>query len=231
MAGEDDLSTSLPGHSQDRASPCAANGQLFVEVDHKPGGHTRTGERQDDDALPNKIGLCHQHPGRQDVAESEGQPRLRGFQSNLVFFDHKHPEKRPKMHTHRAEQRALSVQQNVLEAEMVVSCVRYLRQQHYKASDILVVTPQRLPLLSNKLRMDRGPISDGSAEAGDKAVRFSTMDKVQVEDGDIVVVSLARSKRNRDIGFTPKPGPLAALLSRGRNPLIMIGNAATFTNG
>jgi len=44
-----------------------------------------------------------------------------------------------------------------------------------------------------------------------------------------VIATLTRSNPDHDIGFMYSPERLNVLLSRARNALIMIGNAATFT--
>jgi hypothetical protein len=53
-------------------------------------------------------------------------------------------------------------------------------------------------------------------------------DNYQGEECDIVIASLTRSNKTADIGFMAAPQRLNVLLSRARNALIMIGNAATF---
>lgn len=57
---------------------------------------------------------------------------------------------------------------------------------------------------------------------------FVFPDNYQGEESDIVVASLTRSNATGDIGFMAYPERLNVLLSRARNALIMIGNAATF---
>lgn len=53
-------------------------------------------------------------------------------------------------------------------------------------------------------------------------------DNYQGQESDIVVASLVRSNPDHDIGFLSSPERLNVLLSRARNALILIGNAATF---
>lgn len=54
------------------------------------------------------------------------------------------------------------------------------------------------------------------------------LDNYQGEESDIVIVSLTRSNSMGDIGFMFSPERVNVMLSRARNGLIMIGNAATF---
>lgn len=53
-------------------------------------------------------------------------------------------------------------------------------------------------------------------------------DNYQGEESDIVIVSLTRSNSKGDIGFMFSPERVNVMLSRARNGLIIIGNAATF---
>lgn len=57
---------------------------------------------------------------------------------------------------------------------------------------------------------------------------LTCLDNYQGEESDIVVGSLTRSNDSHDIGFMSSPERLNVLLSRARNALILIGNAATF---
>lgn len=53
-------------------------------------------------------------------------------------------------------------------------------------------------------------------------------DNYQGEESDIVIASLTRSNKSRDIGFMKSPERLNVLVSRARNGLILIGNSETF---
>jgi superfamily I DNA and/or RNA helicase len=54
------------------------------------------------------------------------------------------------------------------------------------------------------------------------------IDNYQGEESDIVIASLTRSNKQRNIGFMARADRLNVLLSRARNGLIMVGDAHTF---
>ena len=66
-------------------------------------------------------------------------------------------------------------------------------------------------------------------ECDSDGISLFLLDNYQGEESDIVIATLTRSNPNYDIGFMYSPERLNVLLSRARNCLIMIGNAATFT--
>ncbi|KAI1142174.1 P-loop containing nucleoside triphosphate hydrolase protein [Hypoxylon sp. FL0543] len=191
--------------------------------------------------------IRHNYPGLEDAKDTENRPHLRGFQSDVVFFNHNHPEARHNVLVDKLDQGASSSKQNIFEAEMVLKCVRYLAQQNYKTTDLVILTPYlgQLSLLRNKLSKDHDPILNdidshdlveagilpsASADINKKPIRLSTIDNYQGEESDIVVASLTRSNEDGDIGFMVAPERLNVLISRARNALIMIGSADTFMN-
>ncbi|KAI1495866.1 P-loop containing nucleoside triphosphate hydrolase protein [Biscogniauxia marginata] len=191
--------------------------------------------------------IRHNYPDLKDAQSTSNRPHLLGFQHDLVFFDHNHPEERHNILVDKLDQAAGSSKQNVFEVEMILKCVRYLGQQNYKTTDLVILTPYlgQLSLLRNMLSNDLDPILNdldshdlvsagilpaASANVNKKPIRLSTIDNYQGEESDIVLVSLTRSNDDGDIGFMAAPERLNVLVSRARNALIMIGNASTFLN-
>ncbi|OTB10549.1 hypothetical protein K445DRAFT_27497 [Daldinia sp. EC12] len=191
--------------------------------------------------------IRHNYPDLQDADDTKNRPELLGFQDNVVFINHRYPEARHNVLVDKLDPTAGSSKQNIFEADMVLKCVRYLGQQAYKTSNIVVLTPYlgQLSLLRNKLSKDHDPILNdldshdlveagempaASAEVNKNPIRLSTIDNYQGEESDIVVASLTRSNDDGDIGFMCAPERLNVLVSRARNALIMIGSASTFMN-
>ncbi|KAI5868688.1 P-loop containing nucleoside triphosphate hydrolase protein [Durotheca rogersii] len=191
--------------------------------------------------------IRHNYPDLEDAKGTKDRPHLSGFQSDLVFFNHNHLEERNSVLTDKLDHGATSSKQNIFEVEMVLKCVRYLGQQNYKTTDIVILTPYlgQLSLLRKFLSKDHDPILNdldshdlveagvipaASAEVNKRPIRLSTIDNYQGEESDIVVASLTRSNDEGDIGFMAQPERLNVLISRARNALIMIGNAKTFMN-
>ncbi|KAI0387532.1 P-loop containing nucleoside triphosphate hydrolase protein [Hypomontagnella monticulosa] len=191
--------------------------------------------------------IRHNYPALEDATNTKNRAHLSGFQDDVVFFNHNHPEARHDVLVDPLDQGAPASKRNIFEAEMVLKCVRYLGQQHYKTTDIVILTPYlgQLALLRDMLSKDLDPILNdldshdlvqsgilpaASAEVNKKPIRLSTIDNYQGEESDIVVASLTRSNEDGDIGFMCSPERLNVLISRARNALIMIGNASTFMN-
>ncbi|KAI1208325.1 P-loop containing nucleoside triphosphate hydrolase protein [Annulohypoxylon truncatum] len=191
--------------------------------------------------------IRHNYPDLEDADSTKTRPHLRGFQDDIVFFNHDYPEVKYDVLADRLDQGASSSKQNIFEAEMILKCVRYLGQQDYKTTDLVILTPYlgQLSSLRDLLIKDHDPILNDldshdlvqagiippeSARVNKNPIRLSTIDNYQGEESDIVVVSLTRSNENGDIGFMCAPERLNVLISRARDALIMIGNANTFLN-
>ncbi|KAI0398918.1 P-loop containing nucleoside triphosphate hydrolase protein [Xylaria palmicola] len=189
--------------------------------------------------------IRHNYPKLHDAQNTSGRPNLLGFQDNVIFVDHNYAEAKHSILVDKSDSTMTSSKQNVYEADMVLKCIRYLGQQNYKTDDIVVLTPYlgQLSLLRDKLSADLDPIlSDfdthdlvdagvlplASAKLDKKPIRLSTIDNYQGEESDIVVASLTRSNKNREIGFMAAPERLNVLISRARDALILIGDAVTF---
>ena len=100
------------------------------------------------------------YPDLQDDAKTLNRPHLRGFQSNVIFFNHNHPEAENNSLTNRCDEGSKVSHQNVFEAEMVLKTVRYLAQQGYGSDKQVVLTPYlgQLGLLLKYLRADHDPV-------------------------------------------------------------------------
>ncbi|KAH0541822.1 hypothetical protein FGG08_003705 [Glutinoglossum americanum] len=185
------------------------------------------------------------YPDLTDAPSTAGRPDLRGFQGNVMFINHDHPEDE-NYQLNRDDPRGSS-KQNKFEAEMTLKCVRYLSQNGYSSENIVVLTPYlaQLHLLRNILSKDNDPVlndldsyelvragllSTAAAASSRRPLHISSIDNYQGEECEIVLVSLTRSNASRDIGFMSAPERLNVLLSRARNSLIMIGNMETFLN-
>ncbi|KAI5777897.1 P-loop containing nucleoside triphosphate hydrolase protein [Geopyxis carbonaria] len=186
------------------------------------------------------------YPMLRDAASTKSRPNLRGFQHNVVFVNHDHPEAHNPHMADRPEDAGMTVsKQNLFEAEMVLKCVRYLGQQGYGTEKIVVLTPYlgQLQLLREVLGRENDPVLNdldsydlvragllpaASAALASRPLLISTIDNYQGEERDIVVATLTRSNEKNEIGFMASPERLNVLISRARNALIMIGNARTF---
>ncbi|KAG9689169.1 P-loop containing nucleoside triphosphate hydrolase protein, partial [Aureobasidium melanogenum] len=253
------------------------------------------------------------YPDLVDAPKTLNRPDLRGFSDNVIFVNHEEPED-----TATEDPMTVNVRtskRNTFEAEMAFKTVKYLLQQNYNASSIVVLTPYLGQLkkmqevfggggevdtilsdfdiknmekngltespagsvtlghtpCSESISASRGASAEGiegivpamsdsdrsmavkppakspcshsmpstmtsttgntsptTASTPKPKIQISTIDNYQGQESDIVVASLVRSNSDNDIGFLSSPERLNVLLSRARNALILIGNAATF---
>ncbi|RAH75108.1 AAA family ATPase [Aspergillus aculeatinus CBS 121060] len=185
------------------------------------------------------------YPELQDSESTLKRPRLRGFQENIVFVDHCHPERELRDISERRDPSMKTSKQNLYEVEMVLKVVKYLGQQGYGTDDMVILTPYlgQLFLLRTELSKTNDPLLNdldsndllkaglltlGSPKVLKSPIRISTIDNYQGEERDIVVASLTRSNETGDIGFMAAPERVNVLLSRALNALVMIGNGGTF---
>ncbi|KAI8933540.1 hypothetical protein NX059_009277 [Plenodomus lindquistii] len=187
------------------------------------------------------------YPELEDADSTKGRPALRGFQDNVVFVSHSHPELNADALADRRDEGTKSSKENVYEANMVLKCVRYLGQQGYGTENMVVLTPYlgQLYLLVRTLAEENDPVlndldsheliragllTPAAGNIAKRSIKISTIDNYQGEESDIVIACMTRSNKVGDIGFMSAPQRVNVLLSRARNALIMIGNPDTFMN-
>ncbi|WPH02844.1 Hypothetical protein R9X50_00571200 [Acrodontium crateriforme] len=185
------------------------------------------------------------YPSLEDASQTLSRPNFRGFQDRVMFVHHEHPETEHQQLADRRDVTAKTSKNNIFEAEMVLQVIRYIGQQGYGTSELVILTPYlgQLMMLQKCLAKDNDPVlndldsfdlvraglmSPASSAHGKRPIKISTIDNYQGEESDIVVVSLTRSNAEGDIGFMRSPERLNVLLSRARIGLILIGNAKTF---
>ena len=186
------------------------------------------------------------YPELEDAPHTSNRANVRGLQSRVIFIDHNYAED---VHSTKIEHVDAVSKTNQFEVEMVVACVRYLFQQGYKPTNLVVLTPYlgQLLKIQNALsstwnvfidEMDfmearsflqgvdgfeptrtEGPI--------DSSIRVATIDNYQGEEADIVIASLVRSNADHSIGFLREPERVNVLFSRARACEIIIGNRET----
>lgn len=113
---------------------------------------------------------------------------------------------------------------NELEAVMLVGFYEYLCMNHVPAEKITVLCfyhGQRKLILS-MLR--------GRAILAGKRFTVVTVDSYQGEENDVVLLSMARSNRNGNVGFLTSPNRSIVALSRARNGFYAFGNFDTIAS-
>ncbi|KAK0463077.1 P-loop containing nucleoside triphosphate hydrolase protein [Desarmillaria tabescens] len=187
------------------------------------------------------------YPDLLDAPKTQDRPPIRGLRDNVVFINHGHLEDCCPQISDCHDLSSASSKQNLFEGRMVLKIVKYLAQQGYGSSQIVVLTPYlaQLHKLQRELKNEMDPVLNDldsheliraglltPEEANSRKrsfLRLATIDNYQGEESDIVIVSLTRSNLDHDIGFMSAPERINVLLSRARDGLIMIGNSDTFT--
>ncbi|KAF8553248.1 P-loop containing nucleoside triphosphate hydrolase protein [Imleria badia] len=188
------------------------------------------------------------YPELVDHPSTQNRPDILGVQSNVIFVHHAKPEDDETRIADRKDAGSTSSKQNTYEAEMVLKIVRYLKQQGYKSTDMVILTPYlgQLSKLRSALQNDHDPVLNDldandlqkaglpgqmgpvATKAHQPGIRLATIDNYQGEESKIVIASLTRSNPDNNIGFMSSPERLNVLLSRARDGLILIGNSHTF---
>ncbi|PTB51882.1 hypothetical protein M431DRAFT_498162 [Trichoderma harzianum CBS 226.95] len=185
------------------------------------------------------------YPELKDVPKTHHYKPIRGLQKRVVFVHHEHPEEQLNNVSDRRDPTSKASKKNAFEAEMVLKTVKYLSQQGYKSEDMVVLTPYmgQLSLLRQTLSEINDPylneldthdlvraglMTQAASKAAKAKLRLSTVDNYQGEESDIVIISMARSNKNGDIGFLVACERLVVLMSRARKGIILYGNMNTF---
>ncbi|KAI5468107.1 P-loop containing nucleoside triphosphate hydrolase protein [Mariannaea sp. PMI_226] len=184
------------------------------------------------------------YEGLQDASRTTEREPVRGLDGRVVFVHHEHAEEKNAV-TEDWNLVEKASKKNKYEAQMVLKLVKYLGQQGYTSSQMVVLTPYlgQLFLLKEALKNEADPylndldsrdliqaglMTEAEAKVNKKALRLSTIDNYQGEESDIVVVSLTRSNDEGNIGFLNARERLVVLMSRARNGMILFGNMLTF---
>ena len=132
------------------------------------------------------------YPALEDASTTLDRPHLRGFQSDVIFFNHNHREEQANNLADRRDEGSRNSRQNMFEADMVLKTVKYLAQQGYGTDRQVVLTPYlgQLGLLLKHLKADLDPVLNdldsfdlvraglmpsGSAHATKRPLRMSTI--------------------------------------------------------
>ena len=131
---------------------------------------------------------------------------VRGVKNNLFFIQHEHNE------TH--DENLLS-HSNPHEAAFLTALCKYFLQQGYKPEQITILVTYTGQLLHFRSLMPRD-IFEG--------VLVRTVDNYQGEENDLILLSLVRSNKERNVGFLKEDNRICVALSRAKAGFYCIGN-------
>lgn len=100
------------------------------------------------------------YPDLLDAEKTLNRPNLRGFQDKVIFVNHEQPELDLDGVLEARDPTTKASKKNPFEVEMVLKCVRYLGQQGYGTSQIVVLVPYlgQLHLLRRELSKTNDPV-------------------------------------------------------------------------
>mmetsp|Transcript_72985 Transcript_72985/g.171074 ORF Transcript_72985/g.171074 Transcript_72985/m.171074 type:complete len:1555 (+) Transcript_72985:434-5098(+) len=147
------------------------------------------------------------YPQLRDHGSTEKYPEVRGIAARCFFMTHFHWED---------DEGESHSKQNTFEANFVSALCAHLVASGYEESQITVLSPYlgQVRLLKSKMRRD----------ATTQSIAVTAVDNFQGEENDIIVISLVRSNRARQMGFLAVDNRINVALTRARHGLFIVGN-------
>jgi hypothetical protein len=124
------------------------------------------------------------YPELSDAPKTLRRQNMFGFQSNVIFMNHQREEdENTKLKQNQRFEP--SSKRNSFEVDMVLKCVRYLGQQGYGTSQIVILTPYlgQLHLFYDKLKAENDPI-------------LNDLDSHDLVQAGLISSAAARTKKN-----------------------------------
>lgn len=81
------------------------------------------------------------YPDLEDDTKTKLRDVIRGVEDRVVFVNHSHPEEQNEKLVDRRDPGVKASKENRFEAQMVLKTVKYLAQQGYKTTNLVVLTP------------------------------------------------------------------------------------------
>ena len=134
-----------------------------------------------------------------------------GVSKNLFFIDHRILEDEIEINE------KIKSHSNQHEAEYIAALCEYFLLQGYKRNQITVLTMYSGQVLALKRTMPKFRF---------EGVRVTAVDNFQGEENDIILLSLVRCNKQKNIGFLAVKNRVCVALSRARHGLYCIGNFA-----
>ena len=144
---------------------------------------------------------------------------IKGMKKNMFFINHNYMEDScNQSHSHVNEH----------EAKFLVALCRHLMQQGYRADQITLLTTYTGQMYAIRdclqeedvIKEPLEPENDSSVGC----VRVTTVDNLQGEENDIILLSLVRSNKDEKVGFIKIVNRACVALSRARKGFYCIGN-------
>jgi len=148
------------------------------------------------------------YPLLRDHPRTSEYPEVKGVDARCFFMKHcQYEDSEGESHS----------KENSFEAHMVAALCAHLVQSGYEESQITVLSPYlgQVRLLKQKLKRD--PTIE--------KVHITAVDNFQGEENDIIVISLVRSNRAKQMGFLAVDNRINVALTRAKHGMFIFGNA------
>ncbi|CAE7684935.1 Znfx1 [Symbiodinium sp. CCMP2592] len=147
------------------------------------------------------------YPQLRDHSSTEKYPEIRGVAARCFFMSHFHLED---------DEGESHSKQNTFEANFVSALCAHLVTSGYEESQITVLSPYLGQVRLLKRKIQRDPSTQGIA--------VTAVDNFQGEENDVIVISLVRSNRARQMGFLAVDNRINVALTRARHGMFIVGN-------
>lgn len=148
------------------------------------------------------------YPLLRDHHSTEQYPEVMGVAARCFFMKHYHWED---------DEGESHSKQNTFEANFISALCAHLVKSGYEDSRITVLSPYlgQVRILKQKLRRDVSTYN----------IPVMAVDNFQGEENDIIIVSLVRSNRKKQMGFVAVENRINVALTRARHGMFIVGNA------
>jgi len=166
-----------------------------------------------------------------DHHDTKNKPEVKGFLSNIFFFNHKNYEQ---------ENLNMASKSNIFEASFAGYLAKYLIQQNYNPSQITILTiyvAQVLQIREELKKLGLNKFNNRIDKNGNVVrenndnVKVVSVDNYQGEENDIIILSLVRSNKENQIGFLKSFNRICVAFSRAKIGFYVFGNFDCIVKG
>jgi len=148
-----------------------------------------------------------------DYKDVNNKEKVRGIMSDIYFIKHNNNE---------TENAWLKSKQNDYEAKYISKLCNYLILQNYKPEQITILTFYIGQVLLIRKYLKENDINN---------VRVTSVDNYQGEENDIILLSLVRSNKKKEIGFLNTFNRVCVAFSRAKIGMYTLGNIDCMVEG
>ena len=149
------------------------------------------------------------------IDKVEQRENVKGFDSDFYIITHNKYEE---------EKEGMRSKYNDYEANYIVKMCEYILKQGYKSSQITILTFYIGQVMTIMSYLKKSSIKE-------KNIKISSVDNYQGEENDIILLSLVRSNKEKNIGFLKSFNRVCVAFSRAKLGFYIIGNIDCIIEG